>query len=651
MLRYVLILLTGLLLSLFAMGQTVYDVGYGQASIEPEEDFLSVALQGYGHPPQGRFSLVWKSMETAEVSEPLSFTGSEDGLFALALSGDLFCRNDSSQWGDMGATNPVVLLAGSSPDSYKVLAAEGNLMYGVSLLNELYIYDMSVSPMSWKKIAKVPDAVAMAVSGGKCYVISADGMLHEGILSAGGKEFRSISEVPGRAFSMASFRDRLYVLLDNQTIWEYDLSGKLPWRMVAYLNGVTYKEPLKFIAVSRGILYGMGFDNRIFKASSLTEGNISVRTLAVSDGKTTVMITGMDLGAVDYEFTVQMKNEVAAATGVNPENQLVNVSHSHFTPVSKNWFAFGDSGIPDERYLEKVKKAYVMSAMDAVAQMRKSRLSFARANVPVGYNRGLAGADSMVEPTLDMVLCESLSGPERHLIFENACHPVFPNSGKERFTVSANWPGIAREKIEDAVPGLKTLFLQGCAGDINPLSNDYRKTGCEVADAVIAALEGQKEIVRGRIRVKADSVHIPVAIMSKEQVMEFKKANENRTGDIEAEKNVRWADHMLHLYQAGSVPRTMPVYFHIVDIGDWRLVALSREPVTEYALRIRSLWPKKNVTVVGYTEDVCSYLTSDVHLKTGNYESRDSFFWYGEPSFFPEGTLDMIVTQIKKSVK
>ena len=62
MLRYGLILLTGLLLSLFAMGQTVYDVGYGQASIEPEEDFLSVALQGYGHPPQGRFSLVWKSM-------------------------------------------------------------------------------------------------------------------------------------------------------------------------------------------------------------------------------------------------------------------------------------------------------------------------------------------------------------------------------------------------------------------------------------------------------------------------------------------------------------------------------------------------------------------------------------------------------------
>ena len=91
-------------------------------------------------------------------------------------------------------------------------------------------------------------------------------------------------------------------------------------------------------------------------------------------------------------------------------------------------------------------------------------------------------------------------------------------------------------------------------------------------------------------------------------------------------------------------------YFQVIDIGNWRIVALSREPVKEYALRIRELWPEKNVTVLGYSNDVSSYLTDDKHVEAGTYESHDSFFWYGEHASFPKGTLDKIVGKIGTSV-
>ncbi len=652
MFKRLLMILLGISLSLVSVGQSSYSIGYGEASLEPVGDFLSVALQGYGHPPQGRFTLEWRGLESVDINEPLSFTGGNKGLYALAHNGDLYCRNmASSEWSDVGATNPVVLLAGSSPDSYKLLTGDGDILYGVSLLNELYRYDTTQAPMKWNKIAAVPDAVAMAACDGRLYIVSADGVLHEGCGNERTFTFKEIAKVPGTSYSMVAFRGRLYVLLDNQSIWEYDLSDVNPWRMVAYLNGVTYKEPLRFLAIHHNVLYGMGFDNKLFEAASRTEGNISVRTLAVNDGKNTVVISGMDLGAIDYDFAMEIKKEVASRTGISTDNMLMNISHSHFTPVSKNWYAFGDSGIADRRYLEKVKQAYIYSVEKSLTSMKQGTISFARTTVDVGYNRGLSGADSVVDKSLDVAVFDIKSESECYLLFENACHPVFPNAGRERYTISANWPGTAREAIEKALPDVKSIYLQGCAGDINPLSQDYKVTGREVANRVIDAVNAEMTPVRGKIRVKCGTVEVPVKVMSEEEVRTFMKTNMHRTGDIEAQKNVRWAEYMLELYRNGNVPHTLPVHFQIFDIGDWRIVGLSREPVTEYALKIRALWPRKRVTVLGYTGDVSSYLTSDVHLRAGNYESLDSFFWYASPSHFPEGSIDMIIEKIGEAVK
>ena len=39
---------------------------------------------------------------------------------------------------------------------------------------------------------------------------------------------------------------------------------------------------------------------------------------------------------------------------------------------------------------------------------------------------------------------------------------------------------------------------------------------------------------------------------------------------------------MLKYYAEGSMPNTLPVYVHTINIGNWKLVGFSRETTTSY---------------------------------------------------------------------
>ena len=104
---------------------------------------------------------------------------------------------------------------------------------------------------------------------------------------------------------------------------------------------------------------------------------------------------------------------------------------------------------------------------------------------------------------------------------------------------------------------------------------------------------------------------------------------------------------MLQHHANGSMPTTMPVFIQTFNIGNWKLVGVSRETTTEYSLGIKNIWPEKLVSVAGYCNDVSSYLPTSRHIKAGIYEGYDSFFWYGQPNVFPEQVYETIIQSIQ----
>ena len=153
--------------------------------------------------------------------------------------------------------------------------------------------------------------------------------------------------------------------------------------------------------------------------------------------------------------------------------------------------------------------------------------------------------------------------------------------------------------------------------------------------------------IRGELSWSWDSVLIPIKAWDKEKIKNFKEENSGQAGNLEAEKNVRWADLMLKRYEENCMPVNMPVYVQTLRIGNWKLVGLSREAVTEYGIAIRNIWPDQLVSVAAYCNDVPSYLPTDPHIRAADYEGYGSFFWYGQPACFPKNILPIIVEKIK----
>ena len=468
-------------------------------------------------------------------------------------------------------------------------------------------------------------------------------------LGAKWKTVVDANRFPVGTISVVAYKDRLIALTASDELYRLDASDKAAdWIRFAAFNNLSYAINLKSIAVYKDQLYGMAKDDKVYRASHQTEGDLTVKAVAIGDGNQSAVMVGTDLCGFNSDFITSIKQEVFKKHGLNPEAVLINASHTHFAPATQDWTTWGSHQLPDTLYLNGVVRPAVLKVIALALKNRKpSVLSFGRGTTAIGHNRTLKGPDLPYDNAVDVLQIESVGDHSKSLVFLTGCHPVFKNQAEEGFTLSANYPGEARKVLEKEL-GLKdAIFIQGCGGDIDPLSADHVKTGTDLAMDVKTILQQPMQQLSGKIDFYLDSVSFPVNRWSRERIVDFGKENEKEPGNVYAEKNVRWAKLMTRLDSSGRMPLTMPVYMQTINIGNWKLVGISREAVTEYSLGIKNLWPGKLVSVAGYCNDVSSYLPTSKHINAGVYEGQDSFFWYGQPSVFPINVYETILERIK----
>ncbi len=442
-----------------------------------------------------------------------------------------------------------------------------------------------------------------------------------------------------------------YALDTGSTIWLVRPAlGDNAWTMIGRYNGATFKDRLLRIAMVDHQLYALNDQHEVLRASHRSKGDLAVNTLAISNGKENVVIIGADLCGFDGSFVTELKETLSQKHRLPPAAVLINASHTHFAPVSQSWKTWAKCyQVPDTNYLYGVVKERVLASVDeALKAMQPAGLWFSRGQTDIGVNRrSTAVKERPYDPTLDVLKVVDEDGKMVNVLFSAGCHPVFENKGEESFTISANYPGVARKAVIGHRQVPHALFLQGCGGDINPKDKSYERTGQLLARDVMDLLSGPMQALESDISFYLDTIEIPVKPWSLERVQAFKAQNQRIGEDIEAEKNVRWANLMIERYKKGGLKDYLPIYVQTINIGQWKLVGLSREAVNEYGPAIRSLWPDKFVTVLGYSNDVSSYLPTDWHIESGVYEGFGSFFWYGQPGLPPSDILNKIVGGIK----
>lgn len=259
-----------------------------------------------------------------------------------------------------------------------------------------------------------------------------------------------------------------------------------------------------------------GYANRKCGPSNGTHDALNAKVLLLEAGSTRLAIVTLDLGSMVAD---RLRRE--AAEKLNIPVLLLSASHTHSAPA---FLPFGASPVTDPRgaeYLTHVEDKILAALQQASQQMFPAQLSVARGSLQLGYNRLLPRDDGRtralfdnleripygpVDPEYVLLRVEDTSGKSRALLVHYAAHAVVLGSTNCKY--SADYPGVLQARVEQELGGTQVMFVQGGAGDVNPLfmarsgreEEDFtvvRKMGETFAAEVLRANREAKPVARG----------------------------------------------------------------------------------------------------------------------------------------------------------
>ena len=270
-----------------------------------------------------------------------------------------------------------------------------------------------------------------------------------------------------------------------------------------------------------------GYANRKCGTANGTHDPLMAKALVLEVGESRLAIVTLDLGSI---VSQNLQREVESKLKIPV--LLLAASHTHSAP---SFLPYGSSPASDATatgYLAALEANVFKAVEEAARSMFPARLSIGRGSIQLGYNRLLLRDDGRaralfnnlervpygpVDPEFVLLRVDDTTGQSRALIVHYATHAVVlgPTSCK----YSADFPGVMQRRAEEGLKGTQVMFVQGGAGDVNPLF--MGRSGNEEEDFTVMEKMGDllaAEVLRANKTVQS----VPVdAIRSKRDVLTF----------------------------------------------------------------------------------------------------------------------------------
>lgn len=254
-----------------------------------------------------------------------------------------------------------------------------------------------------------------------------------------------------------------------------------------------------------------GYANRRCGPSNGTHDPLMAKALVLDADGSRIAIVTMDLGSI---VSPALKKRVADELGI--QVLLLSASHTHSAPA---FLPYGSSPASDaaaESYRANMEGKVFTAIEQASKTMFDARLGVASGSLQLGYNRLLLRDDGRaralfdnperipygpVDPEYMLLRIDDTAGTARALLVHYATHAVVlgPSSCK----YSGDYPGVMQRTAEQELRGAQVMFVQGGAGDINPLF--LGRSGNEEADFEVSRKMGEllaAEVLRANRRVQ-----------------------------------------------------------------------------------------------------------------------------------------------------
>ena len=177
-----------------------------------------------------------------------------------------------------------------------------------------------------------------------------------------------------------------------------------------------------------------------------------------------------EIGSIRDEYLANVRSRLRQELSIDAASVLINASHCHGAVC----------GDIEERTVQAVKEAWQSMVPvsvgvgtgheDGIMENRRLRLKDGReADVRHAYSLPpdeQVEAVGPVDPEIGILRLDRENGQTLAVLYNFACHPIqgVPSGG-----TTADITGFASKAIEETSGGAIALFLQGCAGDINPI--------------------------------------------------------------------------------------------------------------------------------------------------------------------------------------
>lgn len=179
-----------------------------------------------------------------------------------------------------------------------------------------------------------------------------------------------------------------------------------------------------------------------------------------------------EIGAIGNGFLPALRARLEKEHGIKPEQVLVNASHCHGVVRGDVEDLTVQAVTLAVAEMVPVKVGAGAGHEDRVMENRRLRMKDgteidSRHAYSLPPDEEVAGVGP-VDPEIGVLRLDATDGKTVAVVYNFACHPIqgVPSKGN-----TADITGFACQVIEDNLDtGAVALFLQGCAGDINPIT-------------------------------------------------------------------------------------------------------------------------------------------------------------------------------------